>query len=185
MKILNRIITFVTTVFVIIACIVFAATAICKIGNIEPRIVLSGSMEPKIHTGSICFINKKVPYDKIKTGDIIAFKAGKNTMVTHRVISVTNAGFETKGDANKVSDGISTNKTNYRGKTILSIPYAGLVDYERLLDYLTERTYAGDGLQETNLTGLKFTLKGVDYEVLEHTKDKYRVLMLNRKAISK
>ena len=98
MKILNRIITFVTTVFVIIACIVFAATAICKIGNIEPRIVLSGSMEPKIHTGSICFINKKVPYDKIKTGDIIAFKAGKNTMVTHRVISVTNAGFETKGD---------------------------------------------------------------------------------------
>ena len=37
-----------------------------------------------------------------------------------------------------------------------------LVDYERLLDYLTERTYAGDGLQETNLTGLKFTLKGVD-----------------------
>lgn len=58
-------------------------------------------------------------------------------------------------------------------------------DYEKLLDYLTERTYAGDGLQETNLTGLKFTLKGVDYEVLEHTKDKYRVLMLNRKAISK
>lgn len=54
-----------------------------------------------------------------------------------------------------------------------------------ILDYLTERTYAGDGLQETNLTGLKFTLKGVDYEVLEHTKDKYRVLMLNRKAISK
>ena len=84
MKILNRIITFVTTVFVIIACIVFAATAICKIGNIEPRIVLSGSMEPKIHTGSICFINKKVPYDKIKTGDIIAFKAGKNTMLALR-----------------------------------------------------------------------------------------------------
>ena len=48
-------------------------------------------------------------------------------MVTHRVISVTNAGFETKGDANKVSDGISTNKTNYRGKTILSIPYAGYI----------------------------------------------------------
>ena len=42
-----------------------------------------------------------------------------------------------------------------------------LVDYEKLLDYLTERTYAGDGLQETNLTGLKFTLKVVDYEVLE------------------
>ena len=65
--------------------------------------------------------------DDAKTGDIIAFKAGKNTMVTHRVISVTNAGFETKGDANKVSDGISTNKTNYRGKTILSIPYAGYI----------------------------------------------------------
>ena len=48
-------------------------------------------------------------------------------LVTHRVIAVTNAGFETKGDANNVSDGISTNKTNYKGKTILSIPYAGYI----------------------------------------------------------
>ena len=89
MKILNRIITFVTTVFVIIACIVFAATAICKIGNIEPRIVLSGSMEPKIHTGSICFINKKVPYDKIKTiartTDVSQREQlGRDKMVTER-----------------------------------------------------------------------------------------------------
>lgn len=48
-------------------------------------------------------------------------------MVTHRVIAVTNAGFETKGDANNQSDGISTNKGNYKGKTILSIPYAGYI----------------------------------------------------------
>lgn len=127
MKLLNRIISIITTFFVCLACIIFAAACICKICNIEPRIVLSGSMEPKIHTGSICFIDKKVPYDKIKTGDIVAFKAGKNTMVTHRVISVTNAGFETKGDANKQSDGISTNKGNYKGKTILSVPYAGYI----------------------------------------------------------
>lgn len=60
-----------------------------------------------------------------------------------------------------------------------------LVDYEKLLDYLTERTYGDDGMQEVNLTGLTFTLNGVDYTVLEHTKGHYRVLMLNRKAISK
>ena len=47
MKILNRIITFVTTVFVIIACIVFAATAICKIGILNHVLYCPGQWNPK------------------------------------------------------------------------------------------------------------------------------------------
>lgn len=40
---------------------------------------------------------------------------------------ITGITFLLNAYANKVSDGISTNKTNYRGKTILSIPYAGYI----------------------------------------------------------
>ena len=73
--------------------------------------------------------------EEVQVGDIICFydPAGNGmTTVTHRVQEVTEGedgslAWVTKGDANKVSDGISTNKTNYRGKTILSIPYAGYI----------------------------------------------------------
>lgn len=94
-------------------------------GN-EIYIVRSGSMEPSIKTGSVCFVNTKASYDDIAVGDIIAFKHG-DAMVTHRVYAVTNDGIITKGDANEVTDlGVIT-KDNYCGNNWLSIPYAGYV----------------------------------------------------------
>lgn len=119
---------------------------------------------------------------KLKSGDLISCRVVFDAGIHSKAV-----GFEFK------RSGLYTLAMKDEQKTYILHDHEGrscnnrltLVDYEKLLDYLTERTYAGDGLQETNLTGLKFTLKGVDYEVLEHTKDKYRVLMLNRKAISK
>lgn len=112
-----------------ILLIVIASFAIVGIlflcGN-KPYIVLSGSMEPNIHTGSVCFINTKVPYEDIKVGDVIAFEAG-STMVTHRVVNISEEGIETKGDANDVSDAITTTKGNYKGINWLSIPYLGYI----------------------------------------------------------
>lgn len=90
-------------------------------------ITISGSMEPKIQTGSLCFVDTRVSYDEIKTGDIIAFENFAGNMVTHRVVSVAEAGLETKGDANNVSDGVSVTENNFHGKTLFSIPYAGYV----------------------------------------------------------
>ena len=84
-------------------------------------------MEPEIMTGSICFVDTNTVYDDISKGDIVAFETATGIMVTHRVISVTDFGLETKGDANEVSDGISTTKDNYAGKTIFSIPYLGYI----------------------------------------------------------
>ena len=93
--------------------------------GIEPFVVETGSMEPVIKTGSLCFINKNVKYDDINENDIIAFTVATGNKVTHRVISKTNQGFETKGDANSASDGISTTRQNYIGKNIFSIPKLG------------------------------------------------------------
>ena len=50
--------------------------------------------------------------------DIIAYKLNNGTMVTHRVVNVTENGLETKGDNNKVLDGVITTKKNYVGKNI-------------------------------------------------------------------
>ena len=45
----------------------------------------------------------------------------------HRVISIQNEGLETKGDSNEVSDGITTNESNYIGKNVFNIPQLGYV----------------------------------------------------------
>lgn len=94
--------------------------------GVNPYIVLSGSMEPSIKTGSLCFIDTNIKYDDIKVGDIIAYKKGTD-MITHRVVSITQDGMVTKGDNNDVSDGISVNGDNYFGKTQFSIPYLGYI----------------------------------------------------------
>lgn len=59
-----------------------------------------------------------------------------------------------------------------------------LVDYEKMLDALQDAA-TGNGIEDTDLTGFRYTSKGVDYRVLEHTGGKMKVLMLNRKAIAK
>lgn len=92
-------------------------------GN-EIYIVRSGSMEPAIKTGSVCFVNTKASYDDLQVGDIIAFKHG-DTMSTHRVNAITDGGIVTKGDANDVTDLGLVTKDNYKGNTWFSIPYLG------------------------------------------------------------
>lgn len=110
-------------------------TALCVIGvlasltlailGIKPYVVISGSMEPAIHTGSICLVDTNAGYGDIKEGDIIAFSKGSGLPVTHRVVGAGPQGLETKGDANPVPDGIVTTEKNYMGKTVLTIPYMG------------------------------------------------------------
>ena len=92
--------------------------------GIRPYIVMSGSMEPVIQTGSLCFVDTNAVYDQVKAGEIIAFRQ-ENGMVTHRVITVLKEGLETKGDANERTDGITTTEENFCGKTLFALPYVG------------------------------------------------------------
>lgn len=119
-SVLSNIITIVLLVFIV------AFIGLSVVG-IKPYVVLSGSMEPTIHTGSVCLINQKTEYEDIMTNDVIAFKSASNQLVTHRVIQITDEGFETKGDNNDVSDGISTTKENFVGLNVITIPYLGYV----------------------------------------------------------
>lgn len=91
----------------------------------KPYIVESGSMESAIHTGSVVFVDTKYDFSDVEVGDVIAFTRVDGRAVTHRVVSMENGLLETKGDANKVSDGFTTSKDNFIGKSIFSIPNLG------------------------------------------------------------
>ncbi|MBQ8813618.1 MAG: signal peptidase I [Lachnospiraceae bacterium] len=111
------------------AAVYAAAILVLMLGGIKPYIVMSGSMEPTICTGSLCLVYSKAAFESIAVGDVIAFETAGGSMVTHRVIGISDRGMETKGDANDVPDGYTTTPENFRGKTVFSIPYLGYVNY--------------------------------------------------------
>lgn len=97
------------------------------LNGVVPYVVLSGSMEPQIKTGSVCFVDTKAAFEGVKPSDVIAFETANGALVTHRVIKIKDGAMETKGDANQVTDGFTTTKENFRGKSVFSIPLAGYV----------------------------------------------------------
>ena len=93
--------------------------------GIMPYIVMSGSMEPEIKTGSVAYVNSHIKADEIKVGDIIGFATNEG-QVTHRVVQINSDGsFVTKGDNNEENDNQPVQINNMRGKTIFSIPVLG------------------------------------------------------------
>ena len=110
-----------------IGIIVIMLFLIPRFFGIRPYIVLSGSMEEEIKTGSVAYVDTKVKADEIKEGDIIAFNMGTR-QVTHRVVSInSDKTFTTKGDANNVIDANSVKFSSCLGKTIFSLPYLGYI----------------------------------------------------------
>ena len=103
---------------VLIACYLLGPVRFCY--------VPSGSMEPNLPTWSFCVVNRWAPYDKLEVGDIIVYdRISDGLRIIHRVIAVTDEGLVTKGDANRVDDGLSTNEFNYFGKYLFHVPLLG------------------------------------------------------------
>ena len=94
--------------------------------------IASGSMHPVFDRGSVVVteqVNDKYDnYNKLKEGEIIAFKAEKN-IVVHRLIRIVNTDNEvyyyTKGDANEEEDDYLIKKENIIGIVRFRIPYIG------------------------------------------------------------
>jgi len=104
-------------------------------GNFKVLTVLSGSMEPAIHTGSIVMVKPATNY---QIGDIITFgKIGKTqTPITHRINDIrVQEGkpiYITKGDANNAPDTREVTPAEIHGKVLFSVPFAGYaVDFAR------------------------------------------------------
>lgn len=92
--------------------------------GIRPYVVLSGSMEPEIKTGSVVFVNQNVKFAELKQGDVITFKTG-DVMVTHRVHEIIDGKIITKGDANNAPDGGYVTAATLVGKNVRTAPKLG------------------------------------------------------------
>ena len=120
---------------VLVGIVVLLAIALVgvRLIGLEPYVVLSGSMEPTYHVGSLIYV-KSVDYRDLKVGDPITYMVSQDTVVTHRIIEVlvdeedpNTLRYFTQGDANSVADGTSVHYKNIIGKPVFSIPYLGYV----------------------------------------------------------
>ena len=120
---------------VLVGIVVLLAIALVgvRLIGLQPFVVLSGSMEPTYHVGSLIYV-KSVDYKQLQVGDPITYMISQDTVVTHRIIEVLvdeedpdTIRYFTKGDANAVADGTSVHYRNIIGKPVFSIPYLGYV----------------------------------------------------------
>ena len=131
-KIWNVISSILVALVVLLALLLVGA----RVVGLQVFTVLSGSMEPTYHTGSLIYVKKVDPYT-ITDGQPITFMLDENTVATHRVVGIvpdeedpTVIRFRTKGDANEAEDGSLVHYKNVIGTPIFSIPYLGyVVDY--------------------------------------------------------
>ncbi len=127
-KIWNMITSFVVVLVVILAVLLAGA----RLVGLRMFTVLSSSMEPTYHTGSVIYV-KPVDTSTLKEGDPITYMLSEDTVSTHRIVELVTdeddgeLRFVTKGDANATNDPVPVHNKNVIGKPIFSIPYLGFV----------------------------------------------------------
>lgn len=126
-KVCNAISTAAVVLVVILALLLVGV----RLVGLRPMCVLSGSMEPTYHTGSLIYVKPCAPED-VQVGDAITFVLNEDLdVVTHRVISIDaeNEHFYTQGDANDAPDGAPVYFKNLIGRPVFTIPYLGYVSH--------------------------------------------------------
>ena len=104
-----------------------------RLVGLRPLTVLSGSMEPTYHVGSLIYV-KSVDYKDLKAGDVITFMLDEDTLATPRLVEVVpdeddpaTVRYRTKGDANEFEDGSLVHYKNVVGTPVFTIPELGYV----------------------------------------------------------
>lgn len=122
-----------TTIIVAIVFILAVLLVFFRLFGYEIYTVMSGSMEPTYHVGSLIYV-KPTDANTLQKGDVITFMADESTVVTHRIDEiitemddkgVETSKFRTKGDANNATDGKLVHYKNVLGKPDFSIPLLG------------------------------------------------------------
>lgn len=132
-KKIKRMWDWITTALVAIVVILALLLVGARLIGLHVFSVLSGSMEPTYHVGSLIYVKNVDPYE-LKSGDVITFMLDEDTVATHRIVEVvpdendsTVVRFRTKGDANDVEDGGLVHYKNVIGTPVFTIPKLGYV----------------------------------------------------------
>ena len=133
MSAIKKVWNIVSTVLVALVVLLALLLVGARLFGLQVYTVLSGSMEPTYHTGSLIYVKKIDPYT-IEEGQPITFMLDEDTIATHRVVGIvpdeedpTVIRFRTKGDANEAEDGTLVHYKNVIGTPVFSIPYLGYV----------------------------------------------------------
>lgn len=132
-KTVKRIWNWFTTVLVAVVVILALLLVGARLIGLQVFNVLSGSMEPTYHVGSLIYVKDVDPFE-LESGDVITFMLDEDTVATHRVVEVvpdesdsTVVRFKTKGDANEAEDGSLVHYKNVIGSPVFTIPKLGYV----------------------------------------------------------
>lgn len=89
MKIFRKLWSFISN-FLVIAIVLLAVALVgVRLFGLTPYTVLSGSMEPTYHVGSLIYV-KDIAADEIKPGTVITFVMNEDlVLATHRVVDAT------------------------------------------------------------------------------------------------
>lgn len=103
-----------------------------RLVGLKPFTVLSGSMEPTYHTGSLIYVKSVKDSRSLADGTVITFMIDENTAVTHRIVGAVpdenepgTIRYRTKGDANDYEDGTLVHYKNIVGVPVFTVPLLG------------------------------------------------------------
>ncbi len=80
------------------------------------------SMEPTMHTGDLAVMYRQSSYD---VGDVVAFEIPGGATVIHRIIDVTDAGYQFQGDNRDFADPWFLGPDSIIGRQVALVPKAG------------------------------------------------------------
>ena len=109
-----------------------AAVVLPSAFDYKPLTILSGSMEPTLHTGGIA-VDETIVARDARPGDIVTFTdpEDRGRMITHRLRSIRIEGDKafmvTRGDANDTSEHWNVGLNDEIGRVVYAIPLAGFV----------------------------------------------------------
>lgn len=117
-------------IITVVACLFFTLQSLSKgyvsVGGTSLFRVVTGSMEPKIPTGSL-LISKDCDIEKISVDDIVCYRSSsdgqRGMIITHRVIGIYKLSdgstvLQAKGDANLTADNEFVTQKNLIGRVV-------------------------------------------------------------------
>lgn len=123
---------FVAVLFVLIMGLTLLIVG-SKICGMHLFTVLTGSMEPAYHTGSLILVQPTAT-SELQKDDVITYMVSETKVLTHRIVEIVpdqedpnTLRFCTKGDANNAIDPVLVHQKNIIGKPVLSVPLLGYV----------------------------------------------------------
>jgi len=128
-------------VIVVLLMILAVALVGVRLFGVQVFTVLSGSMEPTYHVGSVIYVKDADPA-ALHVGDSVTFKINEDATATHRIVDIVPSEvtpgqpcFRTKGDANDMIDAAPVEYESVIGKPVFTIPYLGF-----LADFIQSKT---------------------------------------------